>query len=96
MHKVLPNYLCCALVLGVLGVAGARAWADEAESVSATQQLARGAKAWSDNCGQCHNTRDPGDQSDQQWDVVVAHMRIRANLTGEEARDILTFLQASN
>ena len=31
-----------------------------------------------------------------QWDTIVHHMRIRANLTGPEARAITKFLQASN
>ena len=59
-------------------------------------QLARGAKAWSENCGQCHNYREPQELRDDQWHVVVAHMRVRANLTGEQARDILAFLSSSN
>lgn len=58
--------------------------------------VVRGAKSWGDNCGQCHNPRDPKDLSDEQWRVVVTHMRIRAGLTGEEARDITRFLQSSN
>lgn len=28
--------------------------------------------------------------------VAIAHMRVRANLTGQEARDVLVFLQGSN
>jgi len=56
----------------------------------------RGAKSWSENCGRCHNIRDPQDLRDDEWVTSISHMRIRAGLTGQEARDILTFLQASN
>lgn len=58
--------------------------------------FARGAKAWADNCGRCHNMRDPKELRDDQWKPVVTHMRIRAGLTGQEASDILLFLQGSN
>ena len=58
--------------------------------------FARGAKAWADSCGRCHNVRDPKELTDAQWKPVVSHMRIRAGLTGQEARDVLTFLQGSN
>ncbi|TXF10470.1 cytochrome c [Pelomicrobium methylotrophicum] len=58
--------------------------------------FARGAKAWADNCSRCHNVRDPKELRDDQWKPVVTHMRIRAGLTGQEARDILLFLQGSN
>jgi hypothetical protein len=55
-----------------------------------------GVQLWSDNCMRCHNGRPPEEFSDAQWDVIVHHMRLRANLTGEEAREIVKFLQASN
>lgn len=58
--------------------------------------VVRGAKSWGQNCAQCHNPRDPKDLSDEQWRVSMTHMRIRAGLTGQEARDILRFLQSSN
>ena len=59
-------------------------------------QIARGAKAWANNCGRCHNIRDPKEFSDKDWDVIVAQMRVRAMLPGEVARDILVFLKSSN
>lgn len=58
--------------------------------------FARGSKAWAENCTRCHNMRSPTDLRDDQWITTVFHMRIRAGLTGQEARDILTFLQGSN
>lgn len=59
-------------------------------------QIARGAKAWSENCGRCHNLRDPKEFSDKNWDIIVNHMRNVAPLPGAIARDIRVFLQASN
>lgn len=58
--------------------------------------VSRGARAWADNCGGCHNLRSPEDLADAQASVAVAHMRVRAKLPGDMARDILAFLQASN
>ena len=59
-------------------------------------QFGRGAKAWANNCSRCHNMRDPRTLPDDQWLAAVTHMRVRAGLTGQEARDILVFLQGSN
>jgi len=59
-------------------------------------QIARGATAWANNCGRCHNLRDPKEFSDKNWDVIVTHMRIVGPLPGATARDIRTFLQSSN
>lgn len=56
----------------------------------------KGAKAWAENCVRCHNLRDPKDLRDDQWITTAFHMRVRAGLTGQKTRDILTFLQESN
>jgi len=55
-----------------------------------------GAQLWGDNCAQCHNSRSPGEFTDEQWDVVAHHMRVRANLTAYEHEKILKFLQSAN
>ncbi len=55
-----------------------------------------GAKAWASNCSRCHNMRGPQEFQDQYWRVIVSHMRVRAGLTGQQARNILAFLQAIN
>ncbi len=55
-----------------------------------------GARAWAQNCMRCHNIRDPQERSDREWEVIVHHMRVRANLTAEEHRLILEFLKAAN
>ena len=57
---------------------------------------AGGAKLWAQNCIRCHNIRNPASLSDRQWEIVLHHMRVRANLTAEEHRLILEFLKAAN
>lgn len=55
-----------------------------------------GAQLWVENCLLCHNSRPPSWYSDGEWDVVMHHMRVRANLTAEEHEKILEFLKAGN
>jgi hypothetical protein len=55
-----------------------------------------GTELWAENCGRCHNVRSPSSYSGNQWAVIMQHMRMRANLTGEEERTILTLLQAGS
>lgn len=88
-----------AIFVGVVSLllGSAAQVAASAESGQADPMVfARGAKAWANNCGRCHNMRDPSELRDDQWRPSVAHMRVRAGLTGKEARDILEFLQESN
>ena len=60
------------------------------------EESAAGSELWTQNCGRCHNKRSPEKYSDSQWDAIMRHMRVRANLTGEEERAILEFLKTAN
>jgi nitrate/TMAO reductase-like tetraheme cytochrome c subunit len=55
-----------------------------------------GAELWAENCSRCHNIRPPKSFSDSQWQTITHHMRLRANLTGEETRAITEFLKSSD
>lgn len=55
-----------------------------------------GAVLWGENCGRCHNAPDPTAFSDQQWEAIGNHMRVRAGLTADETKKIVEFLQLSN
>jgi len=55
-----------------------------------------GAKVFRNNCNRCHNYRYPNERSDTQWEIIVTHMRVRAQLTEEEAMAVLEFLKKAN
>ena len=54
-----------------------------------------GEQLWSNNCLRCHNIRPPTMYGNAQWDVIVHHMRLRANITGQEQLAIVEFLKSS-
>jgi hypothetical protein len=54
-----------------------------------------GEELWSNNCVRCHNIRPPTMYGNAQWDVIVHHMRLRANITGQEQRAIVEFLKSA-
>ncbi len=88
-----------ALFTGAIGLvlSGVVAAQDDAKGQPYDpQQIARGAQAWKENCARCHNYRDPQELEDYEWDMVVNHMRIRANIPGQDAEDIKAFLKSSN
>jgi cytochrome c5 len=67
-----------------------------AADTSKDGDAARGGKIWAETCNRCHNMRSPTDLTDEQWVASVSHMRVRASLTGQQARDVLAFLQSAN
>lgn len=53
-----------------------------------------GAELWTLNCNRCHMIRSPGEFTAAQWQPLLMHMRVRANIPAAQAREILKFLQA--
>ena len=54
-----------------------------------------GAALWAANCNRCHNAVGPSTFRPDEWDLVLNHMRLRANLTGQEVRAIAEYLKGS-
>jgi mono/diheme cytochrome c family protein len=69
---------------------------DDANVAAESTSEKGGAQLWAARCTQCHYARDPGVFSPQQWDIIMLHMRVRANLTAAEHRAILEFFKSAN
>ena len=56
-----------------------------------------GVQLWGENCQHCHNTPDLADYSDQQWEMIGVHMKLRANsLSKVEMDKIIEFMKSAN
>lgn len=82
------------LVAALAGCAASKAGNTPAQAGTPAGKGA--AQLWADSCMHCHGSRSPSAYSDGEWETVMLHMRIRANLTAEEHRKIVEFLKASN
>lgn len=51
---------------------------------------------WAQKCSQCHYARAPDTFSPTQWEIIMFHMRVRANLTVEEHRRILSLFKPAH
>ncbi|CAN5627311.1 hypothetical protein BH10BAC3_BH10BAC3_29030 [soil metagenome] len=61
--------------------------------VSQAVQDKTGTQLWGENCGRCHNAPGPGEFHDTNWDIIVTHMRVRANITETEEKKIVEYLK---
>ena len=55
-----------------------------------------GAQLWGENCARCHNAPSPATYSDDQWHIIMEHMKIKAGLTDQETKKIASFLKSAN
>jgi len=52
-----------------------------------------GAELYEVNCNRCHPERYPTEWNSAQWQTIMIHMRVRANLPAAQAREILKYLK---
>jgi len=83
-----------ALVLA-LALALSTAVAEESGPTE-TQLFLRGAKLWGEYCGLCHNARSGSEFTRLEWDTLLLHMRVRANLPAKDAEAMRVYLRSSH
>lgn len=68
------------------------------QSCAPTKEISEksGAQLWGENCNRCHNAPSMDQYNNDQWDVAMTHMKIRAMITDAESKKILSFLQGKN
>jgi len=52
-----------------------------------------GVELYAIHCNRCHPERYPVEMNEQQWQTIMLHMRVRANLPANQAREIMKYLQ---
>ena len=63
---------------------------------AAEKKQLTGADLYAMNCNRCHPERYATERTAAQWKTIMLHMRVRANLTGEEQRKITEFLKSAS
>jgi len=75
------------------GYAGGDAKSTQAPEKPAAPVGLSGADLYSINCNRCHSERYPKEFQAAQWQTIMIHMRVRANIPAAQAREILKYLQ---
>ena len=83
MKKIITLLIVTAAITVIAVITNSCATAKSAES---------GNTLWSNNCMRCHNSPPSSAYTNEQWEVIGMHMRIRANLTDEDTKKIVEFL----
>ena len=84
------------IIISLFGILAIAAIINSCAATNNMEALKSGAQLWGENCLRCHNAPSPETFSDTEWDVAIMHMRVRANLTEDEAVKIAEFLKTAN
>jgi hypothetical protein len=66
--------------------------ADPKKTEPARKKLT-GAELYAINCNRCHQERYPTEFTSSQWETLMTHMRVRANLPAKQAKVILKYMK---
>ncbi len=58
----------------------------------ADEAVAEGARIFNQNCSRCHNARPAQEFHQEEWSVIVPHMREKAHMSGKEAKKLEAFI----
>jgi len=75
------------------GYAGGDAKSEKPPEKTAETQKLSGADLYAINCNRCHSERYPKEFQASQWQTIMIHMRVRANIPASQAKEILKYLQ---
>ena len=53
-----------------------------------------GSDLWANNCGRCHNAPPSTSYTNEQWEVLGMHMKMRAQVTDDDMKKIVGFLKS--
>lgn len=98
-HRSMITVLASALLLLPSAQAGAQQHGGAGHTGAEEDEralLTEGVRVWARQCIRCHQVRVVRERTDRDWATIVAHMRVRANLTRRKAAAVLTFLQSMN
>ena len=63
------------------------------KNIKASKHALSGVELYAVHCNRCHPERYPVEMNDAEWQTVMLHMRVRANLPATQARAIMKYLQ---
>lgn len=89
--RVFP--LLLVLILFSLSSSWAAEGSPTPEEQRKAQLFVKGAQLWPNYCGNCHNAPAPSTRSPVDWDLIMMHMRARANIPADAADAVLEYLK---
>lgn len=78
--------MTAVVVMGVATLVGAK------DEQPAPAKKLTGEQLFALNCSRCHSERYPTEFSKVQWQTLVMHMRVRANLPAAQARAVYKYM----
>jgi mono/diheme cytochrome c family protein len=91
--RTLAGISLATVALSIYLVGAVFAGPEAAPQKPAEKITLSGADLYAIHCNRCHAERYATEFTAAHWKTIMLHMRVRANLTAEQAREVLKYLQ---
>lgn len=94
--RKVANFTSAAIIALALGSGFApNAAADDAKPAAPPPVVKKltGAELYAINCNRCHQERYPTEFTSGQWQTIMTHMRVRANLPAQQVKTIVKYMK---
>jgi mono/diheme cytochrome c family protein len=85
--------LAIAAASAIFAGAVAVSIAKDAAEAAPTKKKLTGQELYAINCTRCHTERYATERTPAQWKTIMLHMRIRAQIPADQAKEIVKYLQ---
>lgn len=82
--------VCCGLASTLVS---AEPKAETKTTAAPVPKKLTGSELYAVNCNRCHQERYPTEFTSGQWQTLMTHMRVRANLPAKQAKEILKYMK---
>lgn len=87
------KWMSLTLLLAGLSVS-VLSWAQDTHSEEKKALYLLGNEEWGQYCANCHSAIPPSDRAPHEWDTIMQHMRVEANIPADSARALVEYLRA--
>jgi mono/diheme cytochrome c family protein len=88
--------LAVAAVAALFAGAVAVSIAKDVAGTAPIKKKLTGEQLFAVNCARCHSERYGTERTKAEWNTIMMHMRVRANLPASQAKEILKYLQENS
>ena len=95
VQKVAGFTIATIVALALCGGFALTATADDAKPAAPPPVAKKltGAELYAINCNRCHQERYPTEFTSGQWQTIMTHMRVRANLPAQQVKTIVKYMK---
>jgi cytochrome c5 len=83
----------CAMLAPLVYAGGDSKSSKTTTTAGGGQEGLSGQELYAIHCNRCHSERYPTEWTAAHWRTIMTHMRVRANLPAEQAKEILKYLE---